>query len=243
VFRSSFWQRGVFWLVVAACLQFVVLTAVAMLFYAGSVQTAPVASGYSFFRNFFSDLGMTQTRAGQSNTVSAVLFLTALTLAGGGLVLFFVAFTQFFAGPLLGKVLSWLGSIFGIVAGLCFVGVAFTPVNLYGPAHARFVLWAFQAFPVAVILYVIAILCERGYPKRFALVFIAFAVLLIAYLFLLTRGPSPRTAEELVIQATGQKVIVYASIISILLQALGALKVGQRASNQRRATSNQRLSA
>ena len=232
MFRSSFWQRGVFWLVVAACLQFVVLTAVAMPFYAGGTHTDPTASGYSFLRNFFSDLGVTETRAGRPNTISAALFFTALTLAGVGLVLFFFAFTQFFAGSLLGKVLSWLGSIFGVASGLCFVGVAFTPANLYLAAHAQFVLWAFRAFPVAVIFYIVAILCQRGYPKRFALVFIVFAVLLIAYLFLLTKGPSSQTAEGLMIQATGQKVIVYASIVSILIQSLGALKVGQRASGE-----------
>jgi hypothetical membrane protein len=240
VFRF-FWKRGVFWLVAAACVQFVVLTAAAMLFYAGGTHTDPMAPGYSFFRNFFSDLGMTVARAGRPNTISAVLFFTALTLAGGGLVLFFVAFARFFAGSVLGKVLSRLGSIFGIASGLCFVGVAFTPANLYLSAHGQFVLWAFRAFPVAVIFYAIAILRERGYPKRFALVFIVFAALLIAYLFLLTNGPSSRTPEGLVIQATGQKVIVYASIVSILIQSLGALKVGRGVSDQRRATKDQRL--
>ncbi len=227
MFRSSFWQRGVFWLVAAACLQFVVLTAVAMLFYAGGTHAEPMASGYSFSRNFFSDLGLTETRAGRPNTISAALFFTALTLAGGGLVLFFLAFPQFFTRSLVGKVLSWLGSIFGVAAGLCLVGVAFTPANLHGSEHAQFVLWAFRAFPLAVIFYVIAMLCQRDYPRRSALVFIIFAALLIAYLFLLTNGPSSQTAEGLMIQATGQKIIVYASIISILIQSLGALRVWQ----------------
>ncbi len=229
---SRFWQRSVFWLVITACLQFVVLTAVAMLFYAGGTRTEPAASGYSFFRNFFSDLGLTQTYGGQPNIVSAVLFFIALTVAGSGLVLFFAAFPQFFGGSPLGKVLSWLGSVFGIISGLCFIGVALTPANLHLQVHTQFVLRAFQAFPVAVTFYAAAILCQRDYPRRSALVFAVFAVLLIAYLFLLTRGPSSRTLEGVVIQATGQKVIVYASVVSILIQSLGALKVGRRLSGQ-----------
>lgn len=229
---SRFWQRGVFWLVVAACVQFVVLTAVAMLFYPGGTHTDPTTSGYSFFRNFFSDLGLTRTHGGWPNTVSATLFFIALTLAGSGLVLFFVAFPRFFAGSPLSKALSWLGSAFGVIAGLCFVGVAFTPANLYLSAHGQFVLRAFQAFPLAVIFYVAAILCQRNYPRRYALVFAVFAVLLIAYLLLLTRGPSSRTPAGLVIQATGQKVIVYASVISILIQSLGALEVERRSRGQ-----------
>lgn len=229
---SNFWQRSVFWLVAIACVQFVVLTAVAMLFYAGGTHTDPMASGYSFLHNFFSDLGLTQTRAGRPNTISAALFFTALTLAGIGLVLFFIAFARFFTASPLSRVLSWIGSAFGIVAGLCFVGVAFTPANLYLPAHTQFVLRAFQAFPVAVTFFVAAILCQRDYPRRYALVFAVFAVLLIAYLLLLTRGPSSRAPVGLVIQVTGQKVIVYASIVSILIQSLGALKIGQRAGDR-----------
>lgn len=229
---SRFWQRDVFWLVVAACVQFVLLTTMAMLCYAGGTHTEPTAPGYSFFRNFFSDLGLTRTHGGRPNTTSAVLFFIALTVAGSGLVLFFLAFPRFFTGSPLNKVLSRVGSVFGVLSGLCFIGVAFTPANLYLPVHAQFVLRAFQAFPVAVTFYVAAILCQRDYPRRFALIFALFAVLLIAYLFLLTRGPSSRTPEGLVIQATGQKIIVYASVVSILIQSLGALKVGRRLSSQ-----------
>ncbi len=118
--------------------------------------------------------------------------------------------------------------------------MAFTPANLYLPAHRQFVLRAFQAFPIAVTFYVAAILCQREYPRRYALVFAAFAALLTAYLFLLTRGPSSRTLDGLVIQATGQKVIVYASVVSILIQSLGALRVERRLNDE---PQDRRLSA
>jgi hypothetical protein len=217
----------VFRLVAIACVLFVVLTGVAMLFYPGGTATDPTTHGYSFFTNFFSDLGLTQTRTGQPNTVSAILFITALTAAGGGLAVFFVAFTQFFAHSIPGRLLSGIGSLFGVISGLCFIGVAFTPANLVSKAHVQFVLWAFAAFPIAAIFYVAAMLRERQYPKRFALVFAVFAALLILYMVLLLSGPSIKTPEGVMIQATGQKAIVYASIISILIQAVGARQVAQ----------------
>jgi hypothetical protein len=222
-FRS--WRYGAFGLVMAACVQFVVLTAAAMLFYPGGTRVDPTTSGYSFFVNFFSDLGLTHTTAGQPNTVSAILFVTALTLAGGGLVLFFLAYPRFFSGSRSGKVLSGTGSLFGVITGLCFVGVAFTPADLFLEAHAAFVIWAFRAFPLAAILYLVAIFRQRDVPNRYGWVFVAFAGLLVLYLLLLTVGPALDSAQGIAIQATGQKVIVYASIVSILVQANGARRM------------------
>jgi len=226
--QSAFWRQGVFRLVAIGCILFVLLTAVAMLFYPGGTATDPTTHGYSFFTNFFSELGLTQTRTGQPNTVSATLFITALTAAGAALAVFFVAFAQFFVHSTAGKILSGLGAFFGVIAGICFIGVAFTPANLYLRAHGQFVLWAFTAFPIAALFYTAAILQERQYPKRFALAFGAFTILLILYLVLLFTGPSFGTAQGVLVQATGQKAIVYASIISILIEAVGARQVAQR---------------
>jgi hypothetical membrane protein len=203
------------------------LTAVAMLVYPGGTVTDKTTVGYSFFQNFFSDLGRTVTRAGAPNTIAMVLFATAMTLAGGGLAAFFVAFTQFFSNPLSSKILSWLAALFGVACGVCFIGVGWAPANLNLTLHSDFTRFAFYLFPIAAILAAIAILRKPSYPKRYALVFGLFALLLIAYIILLVAGPSPRTPEGMVIQATGQKLIAYASIISILIEALGAQRVAQ----------------
>lgn len=221
---SSSWRKQAFSLVAFGCVQFVILTFLAMLFYPGGTLGDPSARGYSFFTNFFSELGMTRTHAGGPNTVSFVLFWVALTLAGAGLVLFSLAFRGFFIATRSGRVLSTIGTLFGVVSGLCFIGVAFTPANRLLRPHSQFVLWAFQAFPVAALCYGLAILLHKGYPKRFALVFLALALLLTLYIGLLMRGPALNTPQGVMIQAAGQKVIVYASIISILIQSLGARK-------------------
>lgn len=189
-------------------------------------MTDPTTLGYSFFTNYFSELGLTWTRARQPNTLSAILFITALTLAGAGIALFFIAFPQFFTRSRSGKLFSGIGSFFGVISGICFIGVAFTPANLYLQTHIAFMMWAFRTFSIAVICYTVAIFRERDYPNRFGFVFVAFAVLLVLYLFLLVAGPAYDSPEGIVIQATGQKIIVYASVISIFIQANGARKIG-----------------
>lgn len=209
-------------------LLFVVLTFIAMFLYPGGTLDNPNTTGYSFFHNFFSDLGCLHARNGLPNTPSAVLFTTALTLAGSGLILFFLAFMQFFRSSRLVKLLSDLGSGFGIIAGLCFIGVAWAPADQAIQAHIQAVLGAFRAFPIAATLYTVAILREPEYPHRYALVFGLFAGLLGLYLLLLTQGPTLGSATGLVIQVTGQKTIVYAAIVSILIQSVGAWRVLQR---------------
>ena len=225
--QSRFWRQGVFSLTMFGCVLFVVLTVAAMLFYPGGTLTDPTTSGYSFFVNYFSDLGLTWTHARQPNTVSAILFISALTLVGGGLALFFAAFPQFFTQSRSSKLLSGIGSTFGVISGICFIGVASTPANLCLQTHLTVMMWAFRTFTIAVISYTVAVFRERDYPNRFGFVFVAFAVLLVLYLFLLIAGPAYDSPAGIMIQAVGQKIIVYASVISIFIQALGARKLAR----------------
>ena len=214
-----FWRKTVFEFVLWGCTIFVLLTVLAMFFYAGGTFSEPTKTGYSFFENFFSDLGMTVSHSGRPNLVANILFTVALTLVGLGMMLFFIAFPQFFRDEPLSKKLSLLGSALGFVSGLCFIGVAVTPHNLYLDAHTEFVLWAFRLFPLAVLFYTLA-MRRIGYDHRAVLIFGVFFIFLVAYLLLLEFGPGIQTYSGMLIQATGQKLIVYSSILSVILQAL-----------------------
>ncbi len=219
--RPSFWERDVYRLVAAVCVLFVVLTVVAMLLYPGGTPFNQTGKRYDFFDNFFSDLGQTRTPSGQSNTASLVLLVTALTAVAVVMVLFFVAFVGFFSGRR--RRLGRLASLFGVVTAICFVGVAATPWDLYLEAHNAFVKIAFPSFLVAVLLYTVAILLEHSVPQRFAWVFIAYAVILAAYVVLILAGPDVKTSTGRIIQVAGQKVIVYASVVTVLVQSLAAV--------------------
>jgi hypothetical protein len=219
---SFFFRRDIFRLAAATCILFIVMTVLAMWFYPGGTAMDSSTHGYSFFRNFFSDLGMTRTPSGAANLVSLILFVAALSIVGVGLAIFFIAMRQFFLGARAGKWLSAVAALSGVVTGTCFVGVAVTPWNIYLSAHNEFVMWAFRTFLAAVLLDGIAILLEERLPKSFAFVFLAFAVLLAGYVLLLTFGPAPNSDEGLRVQVIGQKIIVYASVVSVLIQALVA---------------------
>ena len=133
--RSVFWPKGVFNLVIAGCIAFVLLTLVAMFFYPGGTFSDVNSRGYSFFGNFFSELGMARTHNGGEKTVSLVLFVIAMVLVGSGMVLFFVAFPGFFRSTRTGRILGTAGSALGILSALCFIGVAAFPLHGATPAE------------------------------------------------------------------------------------------------------------
>ena len=230
-----------FSIVMAACFLFLVLTSLAMFFYPGGTRHAPGTKGYLFFENFFSELGLTRTYSGGSNNVSFLLFTAALALAGLALALYFIISPSLFWDSKITRVLSLFGTFFGIISGLSFIGVAFTPANLYLVPHRLFVQLAFTTFFVGVVFYALAILLNRSYPNLYALVNIAFGALLGVYIWLLFFGPSSNTPSGLTIQVAGQKIIAYAAIISVFIQAYGSrsMTVIQSEENRAEKLSNQ----
>ena len=123
--------------------------------------------------------------------------------------------------------LSLVGSIFGVLSGLSYIGIACSPADLYRPPHVLFVKLAFTAFFVAILFYLVAVLLTPNYPKVYAWTYLAFAVLLAIYIWLMFYGPSPSTTLGLAIQVAGQKVISYAAILTMFNQAYGAWQLGQ----------------
>jgi hypothetical protein len=81
---AIFFHRDIFRLAAATCILFFLTTALAMLCYPGSTLVDSGAHGYSFFANFFSGLGATRTPSGATNTLSMILFTSALAIVGIG---------------------------------------------------------------------------------------------------------------------------------------------------------------
>ena len=220
--KTKFWRKDIFTLVGIGCGLFVLLTVIAMFFYPGGTFTDFNTRGYSFFQNFFSELGMARTHTGGPKTVSLILFLISMFLSGSGMIAFFASFPQFFRNTRPNRILSLLGSALGIISGVCFIGVAAFPADVNLPLHTGLVMWAFRLFPAAVLCYVSVMFREKTYPRGYAWELVIFLGLLIGYILLLEFGPGIKSYQGMVIQAVGQKIIVYASIFSVMIQSWGA---------------------
>jgi len=222
------WRSVLFLLVIAGCLQFVVVSMVAMSFYPGGTYSDNSTAGYAFPQNFFSDLGRTAAHDGASNTTSMVLFIITVCLSGLALIVFFSAVPPHFAENSTARRLSIGGSIMGVIAGLSYIGIAATPADVSTTLHGRFVYTAFAGFLLVVVCYSTAILKSRAYPRAYAFAYFAFAAILAVYLVVLYNAPDIKTTRGLTIQAVGQKIVVYTGIGCMVIQSWGAYQVERR---------------
>ena len=224
-------QRALFGAVAVVCAVFFVASIIAMFLYPGGSVANPDADRYAFFKNFFSDLGQTHVGYGTSNAsnlAAMMLFAFSLIAVALALVLFFVIFSRLFRRSMAAITLSRIAALSGFITAVSFIGVALTPWNLFLNEHNLFVTWAFRSFLVAVLLLTAATVLEPGFPRSFAGVFGVFAIVLAAYVALLAFGPPTSTPAGSIVQVTGQKIIAYASILVVLIQALSARSLLRR---------------
>ena len=109
---------------------------------------------------------------------------------------------------LAGSALFFLGTGF-------FAGVGLTPYDLYLDLHVFFAINAFRFLVPASLLYFIVLL-RSSVANRFALVTGVYLVCVVAYVVYQIMGGNPfDSAEEMVRQASIQKLIVIASVVSV----------------------------
>ena len=222
--HNAFWQVGVFRIVLVIGLLFYLLITISMLLYPGGTNADHHTQGYSFFTNFLSDLGHTVSLSGQSNIASMVLFIIALILAAIATGLFSLAFTQLFTLSPLTIRLSHLGALCGLIAGICLIGLAVVPEDLSSWLHNFFTYAALVVFVAAYLFFFLAVVRTKGLPKRISWVFIALGIVLAVYtiisVWVTFFGPAPGTPAWVIIQATGQKIIVYVALLALLVESL-----------------------
>ncbi|NVM35244.1 MAG: hypothetical protein HWN81_06590 [Candidatus Lokiarchaeota archaeon] len=218
------WKKYAFFSNMIGCFQFILLTFIGMLFYAGGTSLDPTRPGYSFFQNFFSEIGLTVAHSGESNIIAFIFFSLAFFIVGITLMPSFIAFPFFFKDTKIEKWLTITGSALGLFTSFCFTGITFAPADINIAAHAWFVQMGFTSGFVVSLLYSAAIFLNKTYPKKYAYNFMVFTVFLLLYLLLMFMGPSRETIEGLTIQATAQKIILYTFAICLFIHGYGAWK-------------------
>jgi hypothetical protein len=224
--ETTIGRQRVFLLVALGCIPFVVLIALAMIFYPGGTTVDVTTESYSFFGNFLGDLGRRPlSLSGHLNLISPWLFAAALIAAAAALTIFFIALPRLLGTRGGNSILAWVGSMAGVAAGLCLVGVAVTPVNKFWVLHNQFATWAVEEFTVACVCYLLVTLFAPHYPKRHALAFFLFVVVAMGYLAIYVLGPQLDTPSGQMIGAITQKIVVLAAVVTIAFESWSAYRV------------------
>ena len=225
---SSKWKERILRGCIIGFVIYALFNTLAMVFYPGGTSIDSDRVGYSFFENFFSDLGMARTYSGEPNALSQLLFASALVLVGIVLIIFFLLILSYFNESKLERNSSRIGSTAGILAGMACIGMAAAPWDLYLNIHLIFVFVLSFALLVVLISYSIAILSNKPYPNLYAWVFVAYASILAVYIALMMMGPDIETTSGLRIMATGQKILIYSGMLCLFVQILGAFFYNKR---------------
>lgn len=148
-----------------------------------------------------------------------MLFVITLSTLGLALIAFAGTWRSYAFTKSRGAIIGTLGQVCGTISGLCFIGIACTPWNLWLDLHNLLVLGAFSLLLMFVVSIVALLVLNRSFGAVLVgnLVYLA---ILGAYVCLIFFGPNLRTVHGHAVQIAGQKLVVYASMSNLLVQAV-----------------------
>lgn len=195
-----------------AAFQFVVLTAIGMQLY----------PHYRFTGHFFSDLGAMRTWFDEPNH-GAALFWIALGTLGIAMILFAAAWRSYAFARKRGLVLGIATQVAGTLAGLGFIGVACTPVDVALHAHNMIVVVAFGLLLAFAILATVLWWLNDA-PTGVLVACGLYIAVLIG--FFATAGWVVRAGlhEHIRVLIVAQKIAVYASMAYVVFLTMTILR-------------------
>ncbi|MCO6477497.1 MAG: hypothetical protein J5I94_12780 [Phaeodactylibacter sp.] len=220
--RTKLLQRSAILFALLSALLFFVLSSWAMAEYPGGTIHDRATEGYSFWYNYFSDLGRIRSWSGAPNGLSSRLFQAGLITVGVSLGVYFLVLPTIFRKAE-ARLLAAAASILGLLAAVSYVGIALYPLDVNYRMHTLYVRAGFIAFLGMSFFHTLAILREPGYPKHYALAFGVFCLILFVQVVIMLFGPRSWTSPgALLLQASAQKVVVYAEMACMVYQGVGA---------------------
>jgi hypothetical membrane protein len=195
-------------------LVFSICLLVAIYFYPGGNIHNDSQIGYSFTHNFLSDLGGYESHSGEVNFLSSFFFSFSLFIFGfAGIAFLFIP--KIFKKNNINYFLAVTGSIFFMFGSIFFAGVGLTPHDLYLETHIFFAINAFRLLVPASLLYLI-VLYRSEVDKYFSLILLFLFMSTFSYVVYQLSGGNPlEDIDEMIRQATIQKMIVLVNIFSI----------------------------
>lgn len=224
-YKLTNWRKKVYLFIIIGPLQYIIFTSIAMIFYAGGTFTNPNTVGYSFWQNFFSDLGRTIALSGRLNTVSFVIFTISAIILALSLILYILAIPVFFKEKLYKFRISQINIFLGLTAGILLFGVIFTPWNIFSNIHMMFSKLFSLASLIILIYLMYLILKNKNYPNIYAYFYLLIILIALIYSFMVLFGPELTTQEGLILQASTQKFSQYSWLICFILQGYGSIKL------------------
>jgi len=205
-----------------AAILFILLQVIGMLVYPGGTMYDVSTIGYSFSKNFFSDMGAYVARNGEPNYLSMIIFALSLTIVGITFSLYYLFLPRVLGNDRTNYLLASTGTLFAIGGSICMIGTGFTPSDIVFAPHVFFANNIFHCFLVTALLYTIVIFRSDSLKKRYAMGYAMFFISIFIYVGILQYGPSANSGESaMIFQVLSQKMIVIVFCCSVIHQTFG----------------------
>lgn len=205
--------------------QYIVLTAVAMFFYAGGTMLDPLSPGYYFWGNFFSDLGRVIAPSGAPNVVSFTIFTITALILSFSFIPFALVISSYFKRDKKQYLIARIGSVISLISIIFLIATIFTPWDLFDRTHLMFANLFNITGVLGVVFFTIAVLYNKDYPNLYGFIYIALLAIAVIYTIVLISIPKSITVDGLVIQASMQKISQYSFLLCFLIQGYGAWRL------------------
>ena len=210
-----------------AAILFIFLQVVGMKVYPGGTMYDVSTIGYSFSKNFFSDMGAYAARNGEPNYLSMIIFALSLTIVGITFSLYYLFLPRVLGNDRANYLLASTGTLFAIGGSICMIGTGFTPSDIVFAPHVFFANNIFHCFLVTALLYTIVIFRSDSLKKRYAMGYAMFFISIFIYVGILQYGPSANSGESaMIFQVLSQKMIVLVFCCSVIHQTFGFSQSG-----------------
>jgi len=205
--------------------QYIILTAVAMLFYAGGTMIDPLSPGYHFWGNFFSDLGRVIALSGAPNVVSFTIFTISASVLSISFIPFAFVISSYFKRDKKQYLVARIGSFICLTSIVFLIATILTPWDIFDKTHLMFANLFNITGILGVVFFTIAVLYNKDYPNLYGFVYIALLIIAVISSIVLINIPKSITLDGLIIQASMQKFSQYSFLLCFLIQGFGAWKL------------------
>jgi len=205
--------------------QYIILTAVAMLFYAGGTMIDPLSPGFYFWGNFFSDLGRVVALSGAPNVISFTIFTITALILSFSFIPFAFLISSYFKSDKKQYLVARIGSLICLTSVVFLITTILTPWDIFDRTHLMFANLFNITGVLAIIFFTIAVLYNKDYPNLYGFVYIALLIVVVIYTIVLISLPKSITPDALILQASMQKFSQYAFLLCFLIQGYGTWKL------------------
>lgn len=219
------WKLFASLFIIFGAAQYIILTAVAMLFYAGGTMIDSLSPGYYFWGNFFSDLGRVIALSGAPNVVSFTIFTITASILSISFIPFAFVISSYFKSDKKQYLVARIGSLICLTSIVFLIATILTPWDVFDRTHLVFANLFNITGMLGVVFFTIAVLYNRDYPNLYGFVYIALLIIAVIYTIILVSIPKSITLDGLIIQASMQKFSQYSFLLCFLIQGYGAWKL------------------